>query len=104
MKIQFNTDRHISGSEEQRAPMIALITEELSRFSSQISRVEVHLSDENSNKGGVNDKRCVLEARLEGFPPIAVTNKADSVEHALDGAIDKLINSLTTKLGRLKKH
>lgn len=104
MIIQINTDKNISGTEEFRAPVIALISDELSRFSNQITRVEVHLSDENANKGGINDKKCVLEARLEGLKPVAVTNKADTVEQAIDGAIDKLKNSLTTILGRLKNY
>lgn len=104
MIIQINTDKNISGTEEFRAPIIALISDELNRFSNQITRVEVHLSDENANKGGINDKKCVLEARLEGLKPVAVTNKADTVELAIDGAIDKLKNSLTTMLGRLKNY
>ena len=104
MIVQINTDKNISGTEEFRTPVIALISDELNRFSNQITRVEVHLSDENANKGGINDKKCVLEARLEGMKPVAVTNKADTVELAIDGAIDKLKNSLTTILGRLKSY
>lgn len=36
-----------------------------------ISRVEVHLSDEDGKKGGQNDKRCMMEARLDGRQPAA---------------------------------
>lgn len=104
MTIQFNTDNNISGSEEFRAPFIALIKHELNRFSNQITRVEVHLSIESSKKKGIKDKKCVLEARLEGRKPIAVTSKADSIEESIDGAINKLKNSLTTILGRLRKY
>lgn len=103
MKIQINNDKNISGSEEFRAPIIASITDELSRFSRQITRVEVHLSDENSNKTGAKDKRCVLEARLKGIKPVAVTNQANSIERAIDGALEKLKKSLTTILGRLRE-
>ena len=56
MTIQFNTDKTISGIEDNTAPFIALITEELSRFSSQITRIEVHLSDENGNKDEKEDE------------------------------------------------
>lgn len=85
-------------------PLIVLISDELSRFSDKISRVEVHLSDEDGNKNGQGDKRCLLEARLEGRQPIAVSNLADSHEQAVEVAIDKLKASLETILGRMKNY
>ena len=104
MTIQFNTDNNIKGSEKLRTPLISLISEELSRFSHQITRVEVHLSDENGPKDGLNDKRCIIEARLEGMKPIAVTNHANTHEQAVEGAVDKLKTSLDTVLGRFRNH
>lgn len=104
MTIQFNTDNNITGSAELRDPLIALISEELSRYSQHISRLEVHLSDVNGNKEGLNDIRCLLEARLEGRQPIAVTNQANTHEQAVEGAIDKLKTSLNSILGRLRNH
>jgi ribosomal subunit interface protein len=104
MKIQFNTGRNITGSEKLRASLTSLISEELSRFYDRITRLEVHLSDEDSNKNGVNDKRCMIEARLEGMKPIAVTNHADTHEQAVRGAVDKLKSSLSTIQGRLKNY
>jgi ribosome-associated translation inhibitor RaiA len=102
MKIQFNSDNNITAGEGVKAPLIALIEDDLSKFSDLITRVEVHLSDENSNKNGLNDKRCMMEARLQGRQPIAVTNLADTEEQAVSGAIDKLTASLETILGRLR--
>ena len=104
MKIQFNTDSNITESKELRASFIALISEGLSRFSDQISRLEVHLSDENSLKKGLNDKRCLLEARLEGRQPIAVKNQSNNLEQAVTGAVDKLKTSLDTKIGRSRNY
>ncbi len=104
MTIQFNTDKNITGREEFTTPLIALITEELDMFSAQITRVEIHLSDEDGRKDGVNDKRCLLEARLEGMKPISVTNSADNTEQAVTGALEKLKTSLDTILGRLSNH
>ncbi len=94
MQIQFNTDKNVTGSEDLIASSTSLISEELCRFSDQISRVEVHLSDENGKKEGLNDKRCMLEARLEGRQPIAITNHANTHEKSVSGAIDKLMASL----------
>jgi ribosome-associated translation inhibitor RaiA len=104
MTIQFNTDNKVTVSEELRAPLINLISEGLSRFSHQITRVEVHLSDENGDKQGLNDKRCMIEARLAGMKPIAVTHNANTHEQAVEGAVDKLKTSLDTTLGRLRNH
>ena len=104
MKIQFNSDNNTKGAEELRASLTDLVSEKLSRYSHQITRIEVHLSDEDGQKDGLNDKRCMLEARLEGRQPIAVTNEANSFEQAANGAIDKLKSSLIKISGRLRKH
>jgi hypothetical protein len=46
----------------------------------------------------------MIEARLEGMKPIAVTNHANTNEQAVEGAIEKLKTSLVTILGRLRNH
>lgn len=104
MQIQFNTDNNILGTEELRGPLEEQIVKSLSRFSKSITRVEVHLTDENSHKRGQNDKRCMLEARLEGMQPIAVSNNDATEEQAVSGAIDKLKAALDTVIGRSRNH
>ena len=104
MIIQINTDNNVSGNENRNASLSDMLTEGLSRFSNQITRLEVHLSDEDGNKEGINDIRCMLEARLKGRPPVAVTNQANSGDLAVKGAMEKLTNTLTTSLGRLKNY
>lgn len=104
MTVQFNTDNNIKGNEEFTAPYIARIEEELSRYSQQITRIEVHLSQEGGNKNGFREIRCMIEARLEGRQPIAVTNQAGTHDQAVVGALDKLTVSLETILGRLRNH
>lgn len=104
MKIQFNTDKTINGDERNQDFFTSQIAEELKRHQSHITRIEVHLSDENGKKEGLNDIRCLLEARLEGRQPIAVTCQADNVELAVSGAIDKLTASLETILGRISNN
>jgi ribosome-associated translation inhibitor RaiA len=102
MQIQFNTDKNVPESEVLITSSTSLISKELSRYSQQITRVEVHLSDEDGNKDGVNDKRCMIEARLAGMKPIAVINQANSHEQAFLGALDKLKTSLEKIKDRLK--
>jgi ribosome-associated translation inhibitor RaiA len=102
MKIQINTDKNISGGQEFKTSLTYLLSEGLSKYNDQITRLEVHLSDEDGNKDGQNDKRCMLEARIEGRQPIAVTDRAGTHEEAVNGAIEKLQTSLKTILGRMK--
>ncbi len=104
MTIQINTDKNLSVHEAFEAELDRLLSKELSRFSEHITRLEVHLSDENGNKQGLNDKRCMIEARLEGRQPIAVTERANDYERAVSGAIEKLKTSLDTIVGKLRHH
>jgi len=104
MKIQLNTDAHIDGTEALAAQVSATVEQALERFSEHITRVEVHLSDENGGKSGQKDQRCVLEARLEGRQPVAVTDHAATIEQAVNGATHKLARLLESTLGRLHDH
>jgi ribosome-associated translation inhibitor RaiA len=104
MHIQVNTDNNITGREELVAQVESVVESTLGRFSKQITRVEVHLGDSNSHKGGDNDKRCMMEARLEGHQPTAVTHLAGDLMMAVDGAADKLKAALDHMLGRLRDH
>jgi ribosome-associated translation inhibitor RaiA len=104
MQIQINTDSNIEGDAELVQQIKAVVRNSLERFSEQITRVEIHLSDENSeNKFGTDDKRCLLEARLAGLQPISVSDQAATLEQAVDGAVEKLKRSLDSTLGRLGK-
>ena len=101
MIIQFNTDKTINGDERNQDLFSDQIAKELDRYESHITRIEVHVSDENGQMEGIKDIRCLLEARLEGRQPIAVTCQTDQVELSVSGAIDKLKAALETILGRI---
>lgn len=103
MQIQVNTDRNIKEHKELVAQVSSVVEAALRHISDQITRVEVHLSDENSNKKGGNDHmRCVMEVRLEGRHPIAVTHKAATLDQAVDGAAEQLSRLIEHTLGRLR--
>jgi ribosome-associated translation inhibitor RaiA len=104
MKIQLNTDVHIDGTEALAAQVNATIEQALGHFRAHITRVEAHLSDENGAKSGQHDQRCMLEARLEGRQPVAVTDHAATLEQAVHGAAQKLAHLLDSTLGRLHDH
>lgn len=104
MKIQYNTDKTISGEERNENHFTSLIEKGLKRFESHITRVEVHLSDENGKKDGLNDMKCSLEARIEGRQPIVVSSQDKRADLAVSGALDKLKSSLETVIGRMQEH
>jgi len=101
MRIQINTDNHIAGREALSQQAEATVASALDHLAEHVTRVEVHLSDQNGNKTGGRDKRCMMEARLEGHQPIAVTEEADSLDGAITGAAAKLKGSLDRTLGRM---
>jgi ribosome-associated translation inhibitor RaiA len=102
MHVQVNTDDHIQGGET----LAQWITEEtnsrLNRFRDHITRVEVFLTDLDSSKSGVKDKRCRLEARVANRQPVSVTADADKMAIAFTESVDKLTRALDTDLGRAK--
>lgn len=104
MIIQINTDKNLHVHEAFDAKLDRLLTEELHHYSDFITRLELHLSDENGNKQGVNDKRCLIEVRIEGRQPIAVTDHANDYEHAVKGALVKMKTVLGSIVGKLNNH
>lgn len=104
MKVQINTDKHIEGHARLEAYFSEEIEKSLARFESKITRIEVHLGDLNGDKSGVNDKRCLIEARPVNMQPIAVTELSDTIEKAFHGAIDKMKKTLTTTFEKQKTH
>ncbi|WP_027419601.1 HPF/RaiA family ribosome-associated protein [Crocinitomix catalasitica] len=104
MTIQINTDNNIKSDAAQQDYFNTQISEALERFDSHITRIEVHLKDENGKKDGVNDKVCVLEARLKGKQPVAVTKNAETIELAVFGAIDKMKAVVESAVGKAQTH
>lgn len=74
MKILLNTYYNISRSEEMRETLKAIIKDAFDRFSEHIIGLEVKFRDESSYQYSENDRRSVLEARLKGMQPLAVTS------------------------------
>jgi hypothetical protein len=94
MQVQVNTSNGIENKETLERWADEFLNESLARFTQEITRVEVQLTDENSGKKGAADKRCMLEARLNGHEPVAVNYHGESQDAAFRGATQKLIRAL----------
>jgi ribosome-associated translation inhibitor RaiA len=103
MQIQINTDRHIDSSEARDQWARSVVESALGHLADHVTRVEVHFSDENAGQGGAPDKRCLIEARHNGRPPIAVTQHAPTIDAAINGAVHKLVRAMEHDLGRADK-
>jgi ribosome-associated translation inhibitor RaiA len=103
MQIQINTGHNIEGHEALATQVSDVVEDSLSRFSDRITQIYVHLSDENSDKrGGGNDMRCMIEAHIAGYQPLAVTNQAETLDQAVDGAAEKVTHLIEHTIGRLE--
>ncbi|KAA5532348.1 HPF/RaiA family ribosome-associated protein [Taibaiella lutea] len=104
MTIQLNADKNLVIHEAFGAELRELLSKELSHFSEHITRLEVHLSDKNGRKIGPNDKRCMLEARIESKQPIAVSADGNTHEISVKAASDKLKHALDSIMGKAQNH
>ena len=103
MQIQVNT-HDAAGGDNLSQRVEAMVAAGLDRFAAHITRVEVHLGDENATKGGAADKRCVIEARPTSHQPVTVTHHAETIALALDGALDKAKRALERALAARSDH
>src|SRR5438477_2972678 len=101
MQVKVVGDNHVKATAEVARDVEASAETALKRFGQQITRVEVHLADQNSHKRGGSDKQCTVEAHVAGLQAIAATGNGSTVKQAVDDALDKLVAQLEHKLGRL---
>ena len=59
MQVQVNTDHNVEGHEALADHISDVVESTLGSLSDQITRVEVHLTDETGHKDTQNDKPCM---------------------------------------------
>lgn len=101
MQIQVHTNQ-IEGSARLQEWVSSTVLDKLDLFDEFLTRVVVHISDENAHKAGTDDKRCHIEARPKGHQPISVTHKSEEMGIAVDGAVEKMRHALEHLAGRLE--
>lgn len=102
MQIQVNSDNHIQGDIRLQEWVRTVVESAVEHYQEDLTRVEVHLGDENGHKSGPDDMRCQMEARPKGHQPISVTHKAETLDLAVDGAAEKLSHALEHLFGKLR--
>ncbi|MFU7527657.1 HPF/RaiA family ribosome-associated protein [Qipengyuania sp. ASV99] len=104
MQFQFNSDSSVMGTENVAERIEVMVREKLARFEDRLTRVEVHVSDENGSKHGADDKACTIEARPRGGKPIGVTDHASKVDDAARKAANTMAQRLDRLFGKGEKH
>lgn len=100
MLIEISTDRHIDGRRSLIERIYAVIEASVGRYADRVSRVAVHLGDDEPGHGS-DDVRCAIEVRLAGRGTSDVTHYASKTEDAVAGAARKLRQVVEAASGHL---
>jgi len=100
MQVQFNSDSSVMGTAEVAGRIERQVRDRLARFSERLTRIEIHVRDENGPKHGSNDKACTIEARPRGARAIGVTEHAPKVDDAARKAATTLARRLDRHFGK----
>jgi hypothetical protein len=104
MKVQVNTSNDIGNKDALERWASDYLNEHLARFGQDITSIEVQMTDENhATKGGAADKRAMLEARIAGRAPVAVTAFGADQNLAFRAAAEKLEHALDHTFGKLDR-
>ncbi|WAT17650.1 HPF/RaiA family ribosome-associated protein [Aurantiacibacter sp. MUD11] len=104
MQVQFNSDSSVMGTDNVAERIEGVVRDKLKRHAERLTRLEVHVRDENARKGGGDDKSCTIEARPRSGGPIGVTAHAGDVDTAARLAADKLASRLDHHFGKADRH
>lgn len=104
MQVQFNSDSSVMGTENVATRVEASVRGKLARFEERLTRIEVHVRDENGPKHGAEDKACTIEARPRGARAIGVTEHAETVDAAARKAATTLAQRLDRHFGKNHRH
>lgn len=102
MQINVNTDRTIQNHQGLDEHVESVVRSSIDRFGDHITRVDVHLSNENREKGADGGNYCMMEARVSGYQPIVVHEHSDDLRQSIKNAGGKLARALDSAIGRLQ--
>lgn len=100
LQINFGDVEHSAAIEDWAEERVR---KQLGYLSERLTRVEVHLRDDNSAaKSSNDDKRCVMEARIAGRRPLAVDHSGGDMYKVIDETAGKLARAVKTDIERSK--
>src|ERR1700730_13064139 len=103
MQVLVCCDDPVHGDVELIRRVEGVIEGTLERFGDSVFRVEVHLSDLNSEKPGDRDKVCSLEARTAGTTTVIARHDAPTLTEAIHVAAGELGRLIDRELRQLAR-
>ena len=100
MILQINAS-DVQSSDALRSHVTQAVEGALRHLADRVTRVEVHLRDDNAGKSSAFDKRVTMEARLAGHQPLVVEHATDDLYKSISEAAGKLGRAVQTKFDRL---
>ena len=102
MQINVNTDNTIDKHQGLDDHVESVVRSSIGRFGDHVTRVDVHLSNENKEKKADGGQYCMMEARVSGYAPVVVHEHAADLHQAVQNAGGKLARALDSAIGRLQ--
>jgi hypothetical protein len=90
VEVDINIDRGMDDYDAFAPRVRGVVEGVLARHADFIAHVEVRLNEENQQRKGQAERRCLLEARFEGSESVAVTHQAATTDEAVRGAAEKM--------------
>lgn len=101
MRVLLNTDHPTHGSPEIADHLTVVVKDAVAQFGELVTWVVAHIANENSSPKTTSDEiQCTLEARLVGFEPVVVKDRAATVHQAIHGAAGKPKRAVGTALAK----
>jgi len=103
MKIQINSGA-VENTDALEQHVHQRVNKAIQHVSDEITRVEVHLRDDKSDRKGANDQRCTMEARIAGRQPLAVEERGNNLYDVVNEASEKLQRAVEKISDKRKTH
>jgi hypothetical protein len=86
-------------NDEAKARLLRRLDFALGRLGRHVSRVWVHLADENGQRGGI-DKRCRVLVRLQHLPDVLVEDRDADLNVLIDRTVNRAGQAARRELSR----
>lgn len=100
MEIHINAGNGLENKQTLEQWADSEVRRNLERFSADVRRIEVHLSDNSAGSANAHGKRCTIEAHVIHAAAAAVTHDAPELDEAFRGAVSKMVRLLDSQVGK----
>lgn len=104
MQIEIHGNNHAEIDQPWIDSQKQHLAEQMERFADYLTRIEVFINEENNHNQGPKKQRCAMEARMKHHQPIAVTDFAETIQQAVNGASTKLKRCLNDHIEKLSEN